>query len=418
MRARAVILTSALALFAARAAANPHVDPDGVHARLPAPARYLRTLAHNPEGYDPQRAAVATNLLLGNLLFHSPAVLGSKAAALGLSCNMCHPNGAAHTTLVLGNLSDKPGNVDLSTSYFRAGADDHRADFVNVPSLRGVRFTGPYGHDGRTASLSEFTSGVIESEFGGAPLSRAELAALVLYMQDFDFLPNANLDAHGRLTVRAGEAARRGEVLFEMPRPGFGGSSCATCHPASSYFRDGRVHRVGRTAPPSPDALEDGEETPTLLGTAETAPYFHDGRFASLGEVVAYFDIEFHLGMRPRDRDDLTAYLVAIGTVDRTEDDRTLAQRMTDTFRYLELCSSGPALDDSRVWIMALDLARQELTRQAPPAVAARVRADAWTLDAVLWRVVTGSPLASIREDVRGLTRELSRLAADWQGAL
>ncbi len=117
-------------------------------------------------------------------------------------------------------------------------------------SLRGVRFTSPYGRDGRTASLSEFVRDVVTSEFGGAAPPPAQLSALVRYVQDLDFLPNANLDGRGRLTARASASARRGEILFATPRAGFDGGSCATCHVRTSFFRDGRVHRLmsGRSA--------------------------------------------------------------------------------------------------------------------------------------------------------------------------
>ena len=122
------------------------------------------------------------------------------------------------------------------------------------------------------------------------PLPPRKLAALVRYVQDLDFLPNANLDARSHLTARASEAARRGEAIFTRAEPGFDGGSCATCHDPSTFFRDGRVHRLGTATSPSPSAVDGGYETPTLLGTAETAPYFHDGRFATLREVVGWFD--------------------------------------------------------------------------------------------------------------------------------
>src|SRR5258705_2288647 len=105
----------------------------------PMPPRFLRTLAYNPASYDPQRAEAVTDLLLGDLLFHSPAVLGAKAEALGLSCQTCHPNGSTHPTLMLPGLSDRPGNVDLSTSHFRKGAENGIGDFLNIPSLPGAR---------------------------------------------------------------------------------------------------------------------------------------------------------------------------------------------------------------------------------------------------------------------------------------
>src|SRR6185369_2373338 len=188
-------------------------------------------------------------------------------------------------------------NVDLSTHFFRRGADDGIVDPINIPSLRGARFTGPYGHDGRTASLSEFTHGVVTSEFGGAPLPPRELAALVRYVQDLDLLPNGNLDARSGLTARASDPARRGEAIFARPMAGFGGASCASCHTPSTFFRDGRVHRLGTEASPSLSAVDGGYETPTLLGTVETAPYFHDGRFASLRDVIAWFDASYRLGL-------------------------------------------------------------------------------------------------------------------------
>ena len=118
------------------------------------PARYLRTLAHDPGGYDPTRSdGVVIDLLLGDLLFHSPHILGAEARRLGLSCHVCHPNGTTNATLMIEGVSDRAGNVDLTTAHFRAGADNRIADAVNTPSLRGARFTSPYGRDGRTASL-------------------------------------------------------------------------------------------------------------------------------------------------------------------------------------------------------------------------------------------------------------------------
>jgi hypothetical protein len=163
-------------IAAISAAAPPPAAPSLLPERLP--ARYLRTLAHDPGGYDPTRSEGVIDLLLGDLLFHSPHILGPEARRLGLSCHVCHPNGATNATLVIAGVSDRPGNVDLTTAHFRAGADDRIADPINTPSLRGARFTSPYGRDGRTASLSEFVRDVVSNEFGGAPLPPAQLSAL------------------------------------------------------------------------------------------------------------------------------------------------------------------------------------------------------------------------------------------------
>jgi mono/diheme cytochrome c family protein len=417
VRALPVLLVT-LAALGAGAASPSEPAPPAVPA--PLPARYLRTLAHDPGGYDPAALdGVVVDLLLGDLLYHSPATLGPVARRAGLSCQTCHPNGATSATLFIDGASDRPGNVDLTTAHFRAGADNRIDDFVNVPSLRGVRFTGPYGRDGRTASLAEFIRDVIVNEFGGAPLPPAQLSALTRYVQELDFLPNANLDERGRLAARAGDRARRGEKLFVAPRAGFDGGSCATCHVRSSFFRDGRAHRLGTGTPPSPHAIDDGFETPTLLGTAESAPYFHDGRFATLADVVAWFDGRFGLGLRAGERADLTAYLEAVGAVDRREDDRPLAKKMTDVFLYLGLLVDGEARDDRNVWAAALDAVVDELGRHPrAPAVAATVASLDSELRGLAARTRGGAPLAPLRPAVAEARRRLVRLAADWAGAL
>jgi cytochrome c peroxidase len=407
------LVFTAIGVAAPLAAAPPPLLPE----RLP--ARYLRTLAHDPGGYDPARSDGVIDLLLGDLLFHSPHILGPEARRAGLSCHVCHPNGATNATLTIEGVSDRPGNVDLTTGHFRAGADNRIADAINTPSLRGARFTGPYGRDGRTASLSEFVRDVISNEFGGAPLPPAQLSALVRYVQDLDFVPNANLDGRGRLTARAGASARRGEVLFAMPRAGFDGGSCATCHARASFFRDGRVHRLTSGRKPSPHAIDDGFETPTLLGTTESAPYFHDGRFATLAEVVAWFDDTFALGLSPTSRADLTAYLEAVGAVDRREDDRPRARRMVETFVYLGLLLDGEARDDRGIWTAAIDAALAEIARHPRAQVVEAAIADAETrLRNLAARVAAGGPLAPLRPEVTETRRRLIRLAADWSGAL
>ncbi len=90
------------------------------------------------------------------------------------------------------------------------------------------------------------------------------------------------------------EAAQRGLQVF------FNKASCSACH-AGSNFTDGGFHNVGV-------GIDDAEpdvgrysvtkllgdrgsfKTPTLREIARTAPYMHDGRFATLEEVVEHYD--------------------------------------------------------------------------------------------------------------------------------
>lgn len=393
--------------------------PDSPAQSAP-PTRLLRTLAHDPGGYNPERVNVVTDLLLGDFLFHSPSTLGPRAQKLGISCNTCHPNGAAEPRFVLpGEKPAHPGSVDVSTGFFRPEAENGREDPVNIPSLRGLRFTAPYGHDGRAASLHDFTQSVVVNEFAGAQLPWSELSALVHYLQDFDFLPNARLDAQSRVTVAAGEAARRGEALFGKPNKGFGGQSCATCHVPSSFFRDGKAHRLEIGAGAAPHTFEDGFETPTLLGAMESAPYFHDGRFATLGEVVAWFDTTYKLALSRDERADLTAYLEAVGSADAPLDRRLLPQRLDATFVYLELLAAGSVKDDRRVWAAVISLCLETLDG-APrrPALEERLSRDRRRLVDLDAQARAAASLDGLREEARLLHRELARYGADLQGAI
>jgi hypothetical protein len=241
---------------------------------------------------------------LGDLAFGSPGIFGGAARRAGLSCASCHVNGASNAKLFVPGMSTRPGNFDTTGGFFNPHADDGVLDPLTIPSLRGARFLAPYGHDGRIASLREFIRNVIVNEFAGPEPSPAIVDAMVTYVQDVDFLPNPLIGPGGKLTDKAPEAARRGEALFSKPFPSDATLSCAACHSPSTAFVDHRQHDVGTGGL---------FKTPTLLNAKLNAPYFHDGRFADFDGVVAYFDKTFSLGLGAGDRQDLVAYLSAIG---------------------------------------------------------------------------------------------------------
>ncbi|MGI9491672.1 MAG: cytochrome c peroxidase, partial [Geminicoccaceae bacterium] len=249
----------------------------------------------------------------GDMLFDSPEIFDGPAKSLGITCSICHNRSDINQRFFIPGISPHPGAVDVDGSFFNARFNDHRADPLDIPSLRGLRFTGPYGRDGRFASLRDFTRNVIVNEFNGAEPSPLILDALVAYMLEFDFLPAPNLERDGRLKADASEAEKRGEALFNQPFPEMNGQSCASCHTPSSHFTDNLVHDIGSTGDGAKSGFSGALDTPTLLGIVHTAPYFHDGRFQTLAEVVAWFDGQFSLDLGEEGQADLTAYLEAVG---------------------------------------------------------------------------------------------------------
>jgi hypothetical protein len=241
---------------------------------------------------------------LGNLAFNSPYILGDAARKAHLSCSSCHVNGASNPKFFIPGLSTRPGNFDTTSAFFNPQTDNGVLDPLTIPSLRGARFLAPYGHDGRTASLRDFVRNVIVNEFAGPAPSAEILDAIVIYIEDVDFLPNPGLDAAGRLRPSASASQQRGEALFAKPFPHDPSLSCAGCHIPSAAFVDHRQHDVGSGGL---------YKTPTLLNADFNAPYFHDGRFDDYGQVIDHFNRAFDLGLGEQDRADLKAYLAAIG---------------------------------------------------------------------------------------------------------
>ena len=252
----------------------------------------------------------------GDMLFDSPEIFGDPAKSLGVACSTCHNRSDINQSLFIPGISHQSGAIDVDGEFFNARFNDLSDDGLDIPSLRGLRFTGPYGRDGRFASLREFTRNVIINEFAGPEPTPFMLDALVAYMFEFDFLPNAKVTGDGRLTDKASDAARRGEKLFNTPFAEMQGMACASCHIPSAKFLDRRAHDIGSQTGNYAKSLSNAFDTPTLLGAKFTAPYFHDGSLPTLASVVEWFNLRYGLGLAKDARADLTAYLETIGDAD------------------------------------------------------------------------------------------------------
>src|ERR1700733_7024392 len=193
---------------------------DGEQTTLPAGTELSEdALDHPREVFHSEAIGGGKSYLvsLGDMAFNAPGILGGAAWQAGVSCGPCHVNGASNPKLFIPGMSTRPGNFDTSGLLFNPKADNFVLDPVRIPSLRGARYLAPYGNDGRTASLRDFVHNVIFNEFAGAEPSAAILVAMVVYIQDIDFLRNFSLGPGGRLNGQTSPAERRGEVIFSRP---------------------------------------------------------------------------------------------------------------------------------------------------------------------------------------------------------
>lgn len=286
-----------------------------INKQLPRPRQILNMATR---GVDESETPL---IAIGDMAFDSPYILGEPAQSLMISCNTCHNKSITNPNFVIPGLSSESGGMDVSNSFFAPHANNGHFDPLDIPDLRGIRFTAPYGRNGRFSSLREFVRNVIVNEFNGPEPDPTTLDAMIAYMNEFDFLPNPALQPDGTLNRTASDAARRGEKIFNRPFEEMGNRSCATCHIPSSNFVDHLQHDIGSVQGAESDSRDRNLDTPTLLSAKYTAPYFHDGRFETLREVNEWFNDEFELGLSDAELADLTAYVETVGDgVDAYED--------------------------------------------------------------------------------------------------
>lgn len=291
-------------------------------------------------------------VVLGQVAFNSPLILGEVARRAGISCETCHVDGTTNSRLYIPGLSTRGGNFDTTSALFNPKADDGVLDPLTIPSLRGAHGLAPYGHDGRTPSLRDFVRNVIVGEFAGLEPSNELLDAMVDYVEDIDFVHNPRLGASGELTGSVSEAERRGAALFHKPFPHDPDLSCAACHPPSAQFVDHRQHDVGTGG---------AFKTPPLLNANLNAPYFHDGRYANYDQVVAHFDRVFYLGLSARDRRDLVSYLQAVGDGEQAVVPDDVEQHLAEMAVFTSVLDTALPEHDGTAALLTLDTLDSEL---------------------------------------------------------
>jgi len=108
-------------------------------------------------------------------------------------------------------------------------------------------------------------------------------------------------------------AARRGQALFE------GKARCAECHVPPLYTEPGwNMHPAEEIGIDDFQAMRSPDEayrTAPLGGlwTHTKGGFYHDGRFATLADVVEHYDTFFELGLSPAETNDLIEFLMSLG---------------------------------------------------------------------------------------------------------
>ena len=163
----------------------------------------------------------------------------------------------------------------------------------NTPSLLGIAFTVPFTWTGKFAHLSGQVEQSFETSLRGPGPEPGMVADLVAYLESLPPPPPRRSTDD--------PAARRGAEVFRARR-------CQTCH-APPLFTINAIRDVG---------LDDGVgghhrfNPPALRGVSWTAPYLHDGRAATLSDVIRVHSPGKTDPLEPGDQADLMAFLESL----------------------------------------------------------------------------------------------------------
>jgi YVTN family beta-propeller protein len=207
----------------------------------------------------------------GELLFHD-----ARLSLEGwVSCQSCHTDGHSN-----GRLADTLGDGTYGTPK-------------RVPSLLGVKDTGPYAWNGDIPDLESQIRKSVETTMRGERLSAGQVRDLAAYLETLSPPP-----ARARLLGQVNEeAVRRGGAVFAN-------QGCAACHAPPTYT-SAKKYDVGL-------ADEAGLKTfnpPSLRGAGQGGPYLHDGRAATLAEVFTRHRHQLKGELPKQELDDLVEFL-------------------------------------------------------------------------------------------------------------
>ena len=175
----------------------------------------------------------------GLVMFHSsnPAVSARGA----LACASCHPDGRAD------GLSWRIDKHELQT-----------------PLLAGrIVGTHPYKWDGGDPDITASLTSTMK-RLGGFGLSKEQTTSLSAYLEALQKPVTPTRDA---------QSIARGEKIFDSAEVG-----CRSCHDGKAYT-DQDKHKFAALTLPEAD-------TPSLIGVAASAPYYHDGSAATLEALL------------------------------------------------------------------------------------------------------------------------------------
>ena len=304
------------------------------YANLVLPAHFDTPFVDDQDNTPADNGITNEGATLGRVLFYDKALSANDTVA----CASCHQQAHAFTDpakLSLGFEGGETGRNSMSVidaRYYRPGRFfwDERAatleDQVLLPIQNEVEMGLTLDELALKVQAKDYYAPLFEEAFGDPAITSERISralaqfarSIVSYRSRFD----EGLSAAGDIGAPFGnftQQENQGKSLFLGP------AGCAPCHLNSGppqppgppvnqaiFFVNGPANN-GLDAGPSADDNGVGDETgnpadngkfksPSLRNVAVTGPYMHDGRFATLTDVVNFYNsgVQAHPRLDPR----------------------------------------------------------------------------------------------------------------------
>ncbi len=272
----------------------------------PLPSLFIKSAQFPVPALPVDNPLTAERMALGRRLFHEGALSRDGT----ISCASCHQAGAAlsdpgkFSVGVDGRTGDRNGMPLFNLAWKREFFWDGRA-----PSLRAQALIPVEDHREMDETLERVVRKLGEIEGYTAEFERAfgspgiTSERIGLAMENFLLSltsHNSKFDRAQRGEEKLSADEQRGFELFNMerePRLGTMGADCFHCH-GGPLFTDHQFRNnglaiseadLGRYKVTKTGIDKGAFATPSLRNIALTAPYMHDGRFATLEEVIDHY---------------------------------------------------------------------------------------------------------------------------------
>lgn len=243
---------------------------------------------------------------LGRMLFYEPHLSANGR----VSCASCHQPERAFTdgrALSIG-VSGKPTrrnamsltNLLWVRRFFWDGRASNLEEQALVPLTHADEMGMQPGQAAQVLQHSDVYPALFQRVFGSDTITDARIGKAIAQFERTLISANAPYDRFLQGQYVLSESEKRGLALFTnapSPKRGIRGGNCAHCHGGPKLYQelfhnnglDRQATDSGRQAVTGL-ALDHGRfRVPTLRNIALTAPYMHDGRFATLLSVLDHY---------------------------------------------------------------------------------------------------------------------------------